>query len=184
MGFALAEMAAEMGAEVILIAGPVSLSTPYSKLITRIDVVTANEMYEATLNNYKKCDILIFAAAVADYTPQNAFSGKLKKEENNLQKIELIETIDILKSIGKNKLAHQIIIGFALESANLDNYAESKLISKNADFIIGNYANKENSGFGGDYNTISIYSRNTPVQHFQAMPKLDCAKIILEIVNL
>ncbi len=81
MGFALAEVASQMGAEVILIAGPVSISTPKiaPNSIIRIDVVSAKEMYEATLNNYKECDILIFAAAVADFTPKFTHMGKIKK---------------------------------------------------------------------------------------------------------
>ena len=186
MGFALAEVAVLIGAEVILIAGPVSISIPQSdsNKITRIDVVSANEMYEATLNYYKVCDILIFAAAVADFTPKFTHLGKIKKDENSLQKIELIETIDIIKTISSIKLDNQIIVGFALESENLNNYAEKKLHTKNADFIIGNYANKENSGFGGDNNTITIYSKNAIPKHFPPMSKLECAEVIINEIIL
>lgn len=192
MGFALAEVAAKMGAEVFLIAGPVALDTPKidvnqtTKLynIKRIDVVSAQEMYEATLNYYKECDILIFSAAVADFTPKITHSGKIKKDSQSLQNIELIETIDIIKTISSIKLENQIIVGFALESENLNNYAEKKLLTKNADFIIGNYANKENSGFGGDNNTITIYTKKSAPKNFPPMSKFKCAEVLLQEIIL
>lgn len=178
MGFALAEVACLLGGAVTLVTGPVNLLTP-NQAIDRINVNTADEMYYETQNLASEQDIMIFTAAVADYTPKIKYEGKLKKETNHIDNIELTETIDILKTIASNKLPHQIIVGFALESDNLELNAKKKLISKNADYIIANYANQENSGFGGDNNTITIYGKNNISKNYPALSKFDCAIVIL-----
>lgn len=177
MGFAIAEVANLLGAEVTLISGPVNLQTP-NQTIKRINVISADEMYHETEKLAAMQNIMIFTAAVADYTPKKKYEGKLKKETNHINNIELIETIDILKTIAQNKLPHQIVVGFALESENLEQNANKKLISKNADVIIANYANKENSGFGGDNNTITIYSKYDLPKSFPPLSKFDCAIVV------
>jgi phosphopantothenoylcysteine decarboxylase/phosphopantothenate--cysteine ligase len=179
MGFAIAEAANTLGADVTLISGPVNLKC--SDKIRRIDVESAEEMYQRSIENYKHSDIIILSAAVADFTPANITSGKIKKEtlgENPT--IQLVKTKDILKSIGELKNEKQVLIGFALESDNLVNNAKDKLVRKNCDLIVANLANIPNSGFGGDYNTITLVGKNDYIEDFLPMSKNDCAKIILE----
>lgn len=173
MGYALAKIAVEMGAIVTLISGPVSekLDNELYKDINLIKITSANEMFNRVLENYQNQNILIFSAAVSDYSPKNLHIGKLKKEHNKLDNIELIENKDILKTIGNLKNTKQLVVGFALETENLEENATSKLNSKNADIIIGNYANKEDSGFGGDNNTVTIFSQNQSPKSFPTTTK-------------
>lgn len=203
MGVYLANVASHLGFEVTLIIGPnkLPLSLTNADNIKKIDVVSAKQMYEETLKYYMEQDILIFSAAVADYTPKNQFLGKLKKETHLITNIELVETVDILKTITSLKLAHQKIIGFALESQDLESNAESKLIRKNADMIVANLANHKDSGFGGDNNTIKIFKKevfNQAVEYhngnqkvsitqknYPVLSKKECAFVILsEIMHL
>jgi phosphopantothenoylcysteine decarboxylase/phosphopantothenate--cysteine ligase len=181
MGFALAEVANELGAKVTIISGPVAIQN-HNPNINRIDVISADEMFKVTSENAENQDILIFSAAVADYTPKTKFEGKLKKEYSHLDKIELIETIDILKAIASQKNANQTIVGFALESQDLENNAQKKLTTKNADYIIANYANKENSGFGGELNTIKIFSKDNSPISLPTMSKYNCALMIFKSI--
>lgn len=181
MGYALAETALELGANVTLVSGPVNLSC--SPKINRIDVVSAEEMYKATIDNFDNVDIGILCAAVADYTPTLIHSGKLKKEQlGDNPVIELKKTPDILASLGKLKNKNQLLIGFALETDNLIENASSKLNKKNCDAIIANRASSPLSGFGGDFNTISIIGKNQEIIDYFPMTKLECADIILKYI--
>ncbi|MBS1537881.1 MAG: bifunctional phosphopantothenoylcysteine decarboxylase/phosphopantothenate--cysteine ligase CoaBC [Bacteroidetes bacterium] len=182
MGFALATEAVKSGANVLLVAGPVSLPTPNGVL--RIDVQSASEMYDAVMQHFYKSDVAILAAAVADYSPTKKVSGKMKKKDvGDKLKLELHSTKDILASLGAVKTNHQVLVGFALEATNEIENARKKLTSKNCDLIILNSANKPQSGFGGDDNTITIISAEKE-EAFPPMTKNACAAIILEHISL
>jgi len=152
MGFAMAEAARDMGAEVILIHGPVSLKTPSH--IQTIKITSAEQLFEK-VKSYADSDIIIMAAAVADFTPKESFQHKVKKEEAS-SRIDLDQTHDILGWLGKNKTAGQVLIGFAMETENLIENAEKKREQKNADWIIANSLSESDSGFGSDTNTVHV----------------------------
>ena len=155
MGFALAASAHRYGAEVTLIAGPSSLPTPPG--VRRIDVVSANEMHQA-VSRHKKADIVMMAAAVADYRPAHSEAQKIKKSDGNLT-VEFVRNPDILKELGKEKSAGQILVGFALETDNKKENALRKLEQKNLDWIILNSPSKEGEGFGPTTNRVTLISR-------------------------
>lgn len=184
MGFSLAEVANRMGARVTLISGPVDLPSP--KNIETISITSSDEMYSKAMEFAKDYDIAIFSAAVADYKPAQKHYGKIKKEQfGDAPEIKLVKTTDILAAFGKIKNYKQITIGFALETENLIENAKLKLNSKNCDMIVANKANAEKSGFGGDFNTISIIERNGEIIEFEPMKKEKCAeKILLKAVQL
>lgn len=158
MGFAIAESLANKGAHVKLIAGPTHLTTtnPY---IERIDVKSAEQMYNATTAAFKQADAAILSAAVADYTPKNVFSQKVKKSEDALN-IELQPTKDILAELGRMKTDKQSLTGFALETNNEEDNAKQKLSKKNLDFIVLNSLNDKNACFGFDTNKVTIIDSN------------------------
>ncbi len=183
MGFALAENLAEMGATVVLVAGP-SKETISNARIERIDVVSAAEMSGVCETMFEAMDITIMAAAVADYTPKHFSSEKIKKAENELS-IELTKTIDIASTLGQRKKSNQILIGFALETENEEHNALIKLTKKNLDFIVLNSLREEGAGFGTDTNKITVIWANNKKQSFGLKPKKAVAKdIINEIVKL
>jgi phosphopantothenoylcysteine decarboxylase/phosphopantothenate--cysteine ligase len=157
MGFCLAVEAASRGAYVTLIAGPVGLSAIHPN-ITRIDVESADEMYLACMREAPMSDIVIMAAAVADYTCKHQSPVKLKKSEAPFS-VEFIPTRDILKEIGKNRKKNQVLVGFALETDHELEHAKKKLISKNLDCIVLNSLNEKGAGFGLETNKISIIDR-------------------------
>lgn len=158
MGFAIAESLANKGAHVKLIAGPTHLNTN-SCNIERIDVKSAEQMYNATVKEFEKADAAILSAAVADYTPKNVFSQKVKKADNVLN-IELQPTKDILAQLGRMKTDKQTLVGFALETNDEENNAKQKLSKKNLDFIVLNSLNDKNACFGFDTNKVTIIDSN------------------------
>ena len=158
MGFALAEECAAKGAEVILIAGPVSLNTANSG-IKRIDVESCEDMYNAAIDNFTSCDAAILCAAVADFRPEHVADKKIKREEDDLI-LRLAPTHDIAAELGKKKNNKQILVGFALETNDEDNNAKSKLERKNLDFIVLNSLRNEGTCFRSDENQIKIISRD------------------------
>ena len=158
MGFCLAEEIAKQGGKVILIAGPVSLTTQ-NKDITRIDVKSAEEMYLEANKYFPDADVAILSAAVADYKPKQEFKNKLKKTQSSLN-IELCPTKDILKSLGEKKKDGQILIGFALETDNEIENAKKKLNTKNLDFIVLNSLNDKGAGFGTPTNKVTIIDKD------------------------
>jgi phosphopantothenoylcysteine decarboxylase/phosphopantothenate--cysteine ligase len=183
MGFALAEAARDRGALVTLIAGPVSLPTPLG--VERIDVTSAREMYERTMEHADH-DVAICAAAVADFMPVDRVAGKIKKdtlEPTEHTTLTLQRTPDILAALGAQKRTQQVLVGFALESTNLIDYATSKLERKNADMIVANLAGGLRSGFGTTDNTITIITRSAPPESFPPMPKAACANVILDAIE-
>ena len=181
MGFALAEAAQKRGYLVTLVAGPTSLETPFG--VERIDVVSAQQMYDAVMQ-HQHADAFIMAAAVADFTPAHPTTHKIKKESvGDALSIELTRTHDILAEIGKIKTAQQRVVGFALESDNLEQNAKRKLAAKNADMIVANQAGIPNSGFGSGQNTIMIVTKNAEPLSYPAMSKRACAEVILDALE-
>ena len=180
MGFALAESALRMGAVVSLVTGPTCMHC--DPAIDRIDIESANDMYYKVMALSKEQDIIIMSAAVADYTPKFKQNGKIKKKEDSLT-IELVKTKDILRELGKNKKDNQVLIGFALESEKLLEYAKDKLERKNCNIIVANSANSANSGFGKDINTVTIIDDKENVKEIATAPKSELAYTILEYVS-
>ncbi len=174
MGFALAEALAERGAEVELVAGPVSLAVKNPR-IRRTDVTSAKEMYAAATALFPGCDAAVLSAAVADFRPKNAAGAKIKKESGGLAKIELEETQDILAELGKMKKQGQVLAGFALETENEAANAKAKLEKKNLDFIVLNSLREPGAGFGGDTNRISILTREGKTLNFELKSKTAAA---------
>lgn len=179
MGFALAKIARALNAKVTLITGPVALLTPEG--VERIDVQSAEEMFEAAAKQFENSDIAILSAAVADFTPSEKYSGKIKKSEvGEKMSLELKNTKDILAHLSKIKNDNQVVVGFALESKDEIENGWKKLKEKGCDIIVVNSATKSQSGFQGDYNTITILSRDGKQISFPPMTKEQCS---IEILN-
>ena len=181
MGFEIAKEALALGADVTLVSGPTNLELQ-SDHLNLIRVTTAQQMFEAMNQHFEATDVLIAAAAVADYRPKTVAAQKMKKKESSLQ-IELEPTIDILATLGKKK-THQKLIGFALETNNELEHAKGKLERKNLDFIVLNSMNDKGAGFKSDTNKISIVTKDE-VKTFDLKSKTEVAKDILkEIIQL
>mgnify|MGYP003110327576 FL=1 len=180
MGFALAEAAANHGAEVILISGPTHLSIEHSN-IKLIRVKSGNEMYEACSKANQFSDINIMAAAVADYTPKTVANQKIKKKGDAMT-IELVKTTDIAKSLGAIKKSSQLNVGFALETEAELEHAQQKIKSKNFDLIVLNSLNDKGAGFGHDTNKITIIDNQNNIQHFELKSKREVAKDIINAI--
>lgn len=178
MGFALARAAADRGALVTLITGPVNLPTPRG--VQRIDVTTAQEMYHS-VQQHRSADLFVMAAAVADFTPAQPQDTKIKKDTvgSTGLTLQLVPTKDILASVGANKLPHQVVVGFALETENVVEYAQRKLVAKNADMIVANQAGIEHSGFGPGMNTITLVTADS-IAPYPPMPKVACAEVVVD----
>lgn len=180
MGFAIAEVMAQRGASVTLITGPVNLATQSSS-IHRIDIISANEMFQACQDNSQEAEIIIMAAAVADYQPKTRSEIKIKKSELALS-IELTKTPDVLSWFTKNKKKGQTIIGFALETDNEIENARNKLQNKNADIIVLNSLQEPQAGFAKDTNKISILDRSGGITEYDAKPKTEVANDIADFI--
>ncbi len=181
MGYAIATAARNAGANVVLVSGPVSLNPPEG--VTTINVYSAQEMYDATIVEFPDADIGIMCAAVADYTLKKPFDGKLKKSETGPElTLQLVETKDILATLGKKKKKDQTLVGFALEAVNEIDYGRDKLKTKNADMIVVNSASRPQSGFGIDMNTITLLVKDEGETQYPPMSKTECAKIIVDKV--
>ena len=176
MGYAIAARAAEAGHEVTLISGPVALECPPD--VKRIFVESAADMAQAVHANISDAEVIIMSAAVADYRPAHPWESKMKKQPGNLF-LELERTEDILGSVGKNKLPHQLLVGFAAETENLEANALDKLQRKNLDWII---ANLVSDGFGNDTNRVMIYNRNGEKFPLELEEKSTLAKKIVELI--
>ncbi|WP_342525873.1 bifunctional phosphopantothenoylcysteine decarboxylase/phosphopantothenate--cysteine ligase CoaBC [Chryseomicrobium sp. FSL W7-1435] len=179
MGFAMAQAAANLGADVTLIAGPVGLSTPAG--VKRVDVESAAEMLQAVESYFEQSDLVIKTAAVADYKPKNQATQKIKKQQGE-SSIEMDRTSDILATIGKKK-AHQVIVGFAAETNDVETYAEAKRQKKNADYIIANDVTQPDAGFGTETNKVIVFSAQGKTD-FPLMPKTQLADELLKFISL
>jgi phosphopantothenoylcysteine decarboxylase/phosphopantothenate--cysteine ligase len=177
MGYELAEVMAEMGAEVTLVSGPTSLNSPSG--VKLIKVKTASEMHAQATSNFAQSDISILAAAVADYTPQTVSDKKIKKQDKDLE-IKLSKTIDIAAELGRIKKKGQVLIGFALETDNEIENAKGKLASKNLDMIVLNSLQDKGAGFAYDTNKITIITNDNKIIPFELKSKREVAH---DIVN-
>lgn len=175
MGYAIAEEAASYGADVTLISGPTNLQKPIG--VKLLEVESAKQMYEATLEEFKEADVVIKAAAVADYRPSETYSQKLKKSPGNLN-MELERTKDILGELGRQKTT-QLLVGFAAETDNLIENARKKLREKNADIIVANDITEAGAGFAVDTNKVTIISRNIDPIQLPQMDKREVARRLL-----
>jgi phosphopantothenoylcysteine decarboxylase / phosphopantothenate---cysteine ligase len=183
MGIALAEAAAEYGAYVDLVLGPVDIS-PVDSSINVIDVTTAESMAKECISRFKDCDIAILSAAVADFTPDVVESKKIKKDGNELV-LRLKPTTDIAGSLGKIKSHSQLLVGFALETDNETENAIEKLARKNLDIIVLNSLRESGAGFGHDTNKITLIDRYNNIDKFELKSKAEAAKDILnKIVSM
>ncbi len=186
MGIALAEAAADYGAEVDLVLGPVD-TIPKDPGIKVINVITAESMAEECIKRFPKCDIAILAAAVADFTPQIVEKTKIKKNKSGNAGfiLKLKPTRDIAATLGMSKKKNQILAGFALETDNELENSKKKLVDKNLDLIVLNSLKEKGAGFGHDTNRITIIDRNNIINKFELKSKDKAARDILDkIVTL
>ncbi len=181
MGFAIAKAAAQRGAEVTLISGPVLLETPQG--VQRIDVDSAAEMFQKVQREYEKHHVIIMAAAVADFRPASSAKQKIKKtNDRGVPELKLEQTEDILRFIGEHKDS-RTVIGFALETENEIDNAREKLEKKKLDYIVINNPTEEGSAFGSDTNRINILGKNGKIKEYPLMSKFEAAHKILDCIN-
>lgn len=178
MGYALAEEARERGAHVTLISGPVQLEPPRG--VDLVFVETADEMFDAVKKHFETADVVIKAAAVADFKPAVRKSEKIKKDEDVLI-LELHRTQDILQYLGENK-RHQVLVGFAAETSDLLENAMEKLKRKNLDLIVANDLTEEGAGFGVDTNVATLIFPDGRVTKLPKMTKRELARVIIDEV--
>lgn len=176
MGYAIAEIAAKRGADVTLISGPTHIRPPM--FVQMISIESAEDMYHVVMEHMDSCDILIKAAAVADYTLETVSPEKIKKAEGGLQ-LDLVRTKDILKAAGEKKTNKQVLCGFSMETSHLIENSKAKLLSKNCDMIIANNLNDEGAGFGLDTNKITVI---TP-EHTRSLGVLSKKEVAFEVLN-
>jgi len=180
MGYAVAKLAAMRGADVTLVSGQSNLSTPIG--VKRVDVISAQDMYEAMMAESADSDIIVMSAAVADFTPETVADNKIKKGNGEGMSISLKRTNDILKSLGENKKSDQIIVGFSMETENLIENSRKKLVSKNADMICANSLTTEGAGYQVDTNIVTMITKNDMTE-LPIMSKDEVADRILDKVK-
>lgn len=181
MGFAIAEEAASRGAEVVLVAGPVSLQTSHPR-IRRIDVRSAQEMLNVSNAEFPGCDVAVLAAAVADYAPAEVSNVKIKREESGDLTLRLVRNPDIAATLGSRK-SNQLLVGFALETDHEEQNAIAKMKRKNLDMIVLNSLRNPLAGFHKDTNQVTIMTRDGESREFPAKSKSDVAADILNEVE-
>lgn len=181
MGYSIAKEAVRRGAKVTLISGKTQEKVPYG-IENFISIESSEDMYNAVMENAGKMDIIIKSAAVADYTPREKSQSKLKKKDGDL-KIELARTHDILFEVGKQKLPHQILVGFAAETDDVLENAKSKMQRKNLDFIVANDIKKEGAGFGVDTNIVNIIDKDGIITPLPMMAKSEVALKLFDRIN-
>jgi phosphopantothenoylcysteine decarboxylase / phosphopantothenate---cysteine ligase len=181
MGYAIADRLAKAGAEVTLVSGQVALKSPDAS-INLVKVRSAKEMFEASEKYFSEADIIILAAAVADYTPAVVADKKIKKKEDTFT-IELTKTTDIAKTLGQQKRPEQLMVGFALETDNEIANAIGKIQSKNLDMIVLNSLQNAGAGFGHDTNKISIIRKDGTMIDFDLKSKQDVAQDIVSVIS-
>lgn len=177
MGYAVAQMAAERGAEVLLVSGPSALAAPAN--VRTVKVETTNEMLEACVNAYAEMDIVIKTAAVADYRPHDVADQKIKKKTDDALTVVMDKNPDILKILGSQK-KQQVLVGFAAETQNLLENARDKVVKKNLDMIVANDVTAAGAGFNADTNIVKFLFANGEVRSLEQMPKVDVANCILD----
>ena len=182
MGFALAEECASRGAQVTLVAGPVSLKTE-SANIDRIDVTTAVEMHDAVMAGLPQCDAIILCAAVADYRVENVADKKIKREKDTAPVLHLTPNPDIARAVGQAKRADQVSVGFALETDNENVNAQGKLERKNLNFIVMNSLRDKNAGFQVDTNKVTIFTDKGETIEGECKSKRAVARDIIDVLH-
>ena len=181
MGYAVAQAARDRGAEVVLVSGVTNVNPPAGVQMVLIE--SAEEMFQAVVAHAGNADIIIKAAAVADYRPAVVLSQKMKKKEENLS-IQLERTKDILHYLGQHKKAGQILVGFAAETNNVMEYALDKINRKNLDFIAANNVAQEGAGFGVDTNIVQLYDKDGLIKSLPKMDKRNVAQQILDVAKM
>lgn len=179
MGYAIAKTLHNLGANVYLVSGPVTITSNFPK-DKIIDVETGKQMYVECQKLFNEVDIAIFCAAVADYTPKVTCDCKIKKIENEIS-IEFVKNVDIAYEFGKIKKQHQKSIGFALETNNVLDNAATKLNKKNFDCIVANTPNKD-EGFGYDTNKIAILKKDLTLTEYPLKSKNEVAQDIINTI--
>jgi phosphopantothenoylcysteine decarboxylase / phosphopantothenate---cysteine ligase len=183
MGYAIAENLASKGASVTLVSGTTHLQVQHPN-IKLVKVVSAQQMYEVVGGVFEKADMVVFSAAVADYTPKVTAKEKIKKNEDSFQ-IELVKTKDIAKEFGQKKKDGQVVVGFALETNDELANAIKKLSSKNLDFVVLNSVNDVGAGFGHDTNKVTIVDKNGKTAIFSLKSKTEVADdIVAKIIEM
>ena len=180
MGFAVAQAAARRGAQVVLVAGPVSLPTPPG--VERIDVRSAAQMHEAVISQLP-ADLYIGAAAVADFAPAQAASSKIKKTTGqDTLTLTLVRTRDILADIAVHPQRPAMVVGFAAETDHVESYARGKLENKRLDLIAANRVGVSGSGFESDDNTLSVFAPDGSTRVLGPAPKTQLAEALLDLI--
>ncbi|MEK4522644.1 bifunctional phosphopantothenoylcysteine decarboxylase/phosphopantothenate--cysteine ligase CoaBC [Psychrobacillus sp. FSL W7-1493] len=178
MGYAMAEAASKLGAETILISGPVAIKAPQN--VKLVNVESTEDMFLAVLNHFETASIVVKTAAVADYKAKEIHPQKMKKKEGEVT-IALEKTTDILSELGKRKTS-QILVGFAAETNDVVHYAKGKLKKKNADYIIANDVTEEGSGFGTETNAVTLVGKNDIDIHFPQTSKKELALQLFRMI--
>ncbi len=178
MGYAMAEAASKLGAETILISGPVAIDAPQN--VKLVNVESTEDMFLAVLNHFETASIVVKTAAVADYKAKEIHPQKMKKKEGEVT-IALEKTTDILSELGKRKTS-QILVGFAAETNDVVHYAKGKLKKKNADYIIANDVTEEGSGFGTETNAVTLVGKNDIDIHFPQTSKKELALQLFRMI--
>lgn len=179
MGYSLAKAAVQAGAEVHLVTGPTNLTVPSH--VKRYQVSSAEDMFEQVKTLYKEMDIVIKAAAVADYRPVHTSDQKMKKQDGNMA-IEMERTTDILQYLGNHK-TNQYLVGFAAETQNIEGYGKGKLDKKNLDAIVINDVSRQDIGFGSDRNQVIFLSKNGTKKYVNEATKEQIAYDIMELIE-
>ena len=182
MGYAIAEECASRGAEVVIVSGPVNVKAT-NKLISVVDVESAQEMYNASVAEFPQCDAAIMCAAVADYTVENQASHKIKREHDEIPVIRLKKNPDIAAALGSMKQDGQLLVGFALETDNERENALAKLQRKNLDFIVLNSLNEPGAGFMTDTNKVTIIGNDGTCQEYGLKDKKLVARDIVDTLT-
>lgn len=175
MGYAIAEVARDRGARVVLVSGPVSLEAPEG--VELVSIVSAQDLFDAVSAHYTECDAVVAAAAVADYRPKTVADNKMKKKDGDLS-IELERTPDTLSWLGAHRVAGQRLCGFSMETCNVLENSRGKLTRKNVDMICANSLREEGSGFGTATNHLTLISREHEVD-LPMLSKADAADALL-----
>jgi len=180
MGYAIARAFANAGAKVTLVSGPVALDVT-DPSIKKISVRSAHEMFTATEAEFVGSDLVIFAAAVADYAPAEVAQQKIKKKEMEFS-LEMTKTVDIAGTLGLRKKSNQLLVGFALETNDELENARKKLETKNLDYVVLNSLNDLGAGFAHDTNKITVIDREGVERHFELKTKQEAAQDLLELI--
>lgn len=181
MGYALADEAARRGATVTIVSGPVAVK-PQSSDIKIISVQSAREMLDAAQKQFANADIAIMCAAVADYAPEHCADKKIKREKDEVPVIKLVKNPDIAATLGKEKNAHQYLVGFALETDSEQSNARQKLHTKNLDMIVLNSLRDSGAGFGTDTNKVTIFTNDGSSESFDLKSKDRVAADIFDTI--